>query len=160
MVATACCLVGQFGELTAEGKQFNDMLGIRAKSSRERLRADASGTSTPAFPQPGHEIFLNTGRMSQRTPTGQFVPGHTGNPGGRPGLPAEVRARLSALSLPAVQALADALYGDDARVRVVAAAHILDRLYGRPAQATDLTLKAEAIDASAAHLAARVAAAR
>ena len=72
----------------------------------------------------------------------------------------EVRARLSALSLPAVQVLADALYGDDARVRVVAAAHILDRLYGRPAQATDLTLKAEAIDASAAHLAALVAAAR
>lgn len=98
--------------------------------------------------------------MSQRTPTGQFLPGHTGNPGGRPGLPAEVRARLSALSLPAVQALADALHGDDPRVRVVAAAHILDRLYGRPAQATDLTLKAEAIDASAAHLAALVAAAR
>jgi hypothetical protein len=42
----------------------------------------------------------------------------------------------------------------------MAAAHILDRLYGRPAQATDLTLKAEAIDASAAHLAALVAAAR
>ena len=98
--------------------------------------------------------------MSERTPTGQFLPGHTGNPGGRPGLPPEVRARLSALSLPAVQVLADALYGDDARVRVVAAAHILDRLYGRPAQATDLTLKAEAIDASAAHLAALVAAAR
>ena len=32
---------------------------------------------------------------------------------------------------------------------VVAAAHILDRLYGRPAQATDLALKAEAIDVSA-----------
>jgi hypothetical protein len=59
-----------------------------------------------------------------------------------------------------VQALADALRGDDARVRVVAAAHILDRLYGRPAQATDLTLKAEAIDASAAHLAALVAVAK
>jgi hypothetical protein len=98
--------------------------------------------------------------MSERTPTGQFLPGHTGNPGGRPGLPVEVRTRLSELSLPAVQALADALRGDDARVRVVAAAHILDRLYGRPAQATDLTLKAEAIDASAAHLAALVAAAR
>jgi hypothetical protein len=32
---------------------------------------------------------------------------------------------------------------------VVAAAYILDRLYGRPAQATDLALKAEAIDVSA-----------
>src|SRR5215207_751061 len=98
--------------------------------------------------------------MPQRTPTGQSLPGHTGNPGGRPGLPNEVRALLSELSLPAVQVLADALRGDDPRVRVVAAAHILDRLYGRPAQATDLTLKAEAIDASAAHLAALVAAAR
>ena len=75
--------------------------------------------------------------MPERTPTGQFMPGHTGNPGGRPGLPAEVRARLSELSRPAVQVLADALRGDDPRVRVVAAAHILDRLYGRPAQATD-----------------------
>ena len=56
-----------------------------------------------------------------------------------------MRARLSELSLPAVQALADALHGDDARVRVVAVAHILDRLYGRRAQATDLTLKAEAL---------------
>jgi len=98
--------------------------------------------------------------MSQRTPTGQFLPGNCGNPGGRPGLPAEVRVRLSALSLPAVQALADALRGDDPRVRVVAAAHILDRLNGRPAQATDVTLKAEPIDASAAHLTALVAAAR
>src|SRR5215207_5706019 len=98
--------------------------------------------------------------MPQRTPTGQSLPGHTGNPGGRPGPPVELRARLSALSLPAVQVLAHALRGDDARVRVVAAAHILDRLYGRPAQATDLTLKAEAIDTSAAHLAALVAAAR
>jgi len=59
-----------------------------------------------------------------------------------------------------VRALADALQDDDARVRVIAAAHILDRLYGRPAQATGLTLKAEAIDASAAHLTALVAAAR
>ena len=77
--------------------------------------------------------------LSQRPPTGQFLAGHTGNPGGRPGLPAEVRARPSALSLPDVPVLADALRGDDARVRVVAAAHMLDRLYGRPAQATDLT---------------------
>ena len=98
--------------------------------------------------------------MSLRSPTGQFLPGNCGNPGGRPGLPAEVRARLSELTLAAVEALADALQGDDLRVRVVAAAHILDRLFGRPAQATDLTLKAEAIDASAAHLAALVAAAR
>jgi hypothetical protein len=64
------------------------------------------------------------------------------------------------LSLPAVQALADALVWDDARIRVVAAAHILDRLYGRPAQAADLTLRAEVIDAPAAHLAALIAAAR
>jgi hypothetical protein len=81
--------------------------------------------------------------MSERTATGQFLPGNSGNPGGRPGLPAEVRAKLSELSLPAIQVLAGALRGEDARVRVVAAVHILDRLYGRPAQATDLTLKAE-----------------
>ncbi len=57
----------------------------------------------PLFPQPGYEIILNTGGMSERPPTGQFLPGNTGNPGGRPGLPAEVRAKLSELTLPAIQ---------------------------------------------------------
>jgi hypothetical protein len=59
----------------------------------------------PLFPQPGYEIILNTGGMSERIPTGQYLAGNTGNPGGHPGLLAEVRAKLSELTLPAIEVL-------------------------------------------------------
>lgn len=40
---------------------------------------------SPPFPQPVRRTNLNTAGMPERTPTGQFMPGHTGNPVSRPG---------------------------------------------------------------------------
>jgi hypothetical protein len=36
------------------------------------------------FPQCGNRKILNTDDMSEQTSIGQFMPGNTGNPGGRP----------------------------------------------------------------------------
>ena len=65
-------------------------------------------------------------------------------------MPDEVRARLAALSLPAVAALADALRDEDPRVRVAAAVQVMDRLYGRPYQQSDVTVSR--FDPGQAHL--------
>lgn len=65
-------------------------------------------------------------------------------------MPDEVRAKLAALSMPAVAALADALRAEDPRVRVAAAVQVMDRLYGRPYQQSDVTLSR--FDPGQAHL--------
>ena len=57
--------------------------------------------------------------------------------GGGPKLPKELRDRIRALSDDVVAVLEQALHDDDVRVRLVAAQILLDRGYGRPAQATD-----------------------
>ena len=87
--------------------------------------------------------------MSKNSTT--FQKGRSGNPGGRPKLPEELRDRIRALSDDAVTVLEQALRDDDVRVRLVAAQTLLDHGYGRPAQATDVTLTTKQ-DASNAHL--------
>jgi hypothetical protein len=87
--------------------------------------------------------------MSKNSTT--FQKGRSGNPGGRPKLPEELRDRIRALSDDAVTVLEHALRDEDVRVRLVAAQTLLDRGYGRPAQAKDVTLTTKQ-DASNAHL--------
>lgn len=79
-----------------------------------------------------------------RLPTGQFRPGTTGNPGGRPkGIAARARQHTDK----AVEVLVNGMDDDDARVRVAAAKEILDRGYGKSvAMTADLTKKLDAFD--------------
>lgn len=77
----------------------------------------------------------------QQIMKGRFRPGQSGNPGGRPRVPEEVREMLQALTPRAVVALAEALDGDDARLRFLAAQEVLNRSLGKPHQSTDVEVK-------------------
>jgi hypothetical protein len=80
-----------------------------------------------------------------RDDLGRFVPGTSGNPGGRPKPPDGLRTRLAELSPLAVERLGELLDSDDERVRLEAAKAILDRHLGRPAIQADISLhRAEA----------------
>ena len=75
-----------------------------------------------------------------RDDLGHWVPGTSGNPGGRPKPPDGLRARLAKLSPRAVERLAELLDSDDERVCLEAARTILDRHLGRPAIQADISL--------------------
>ena len=65
----------------------------------------------------------------------KFEPGQSGNPTGRPKENAEVKA-LARVHMPrAIERLAEILNGDDVRAAAAAAQALLDRGYGKPAQA-------------------------
>ena len=88
---------------------------------------------------------------------GRFVPGVSGNPGGRPKPPDGLRTKLAKLSPRAVECLAELLDSGDERVRLEAAKTILDRHLGRPAIQADISLHRGVADD---HLAALIAIAR
>jgi Family of unknown function (DUF5681) len=71
----------------------------------------------------------------------KWVKGQSGNPGGRPKLPEELKTRIQTLGERAVDALEKALDNEDPRVVVMAAKELLDRGYVKPAQVVDATLR-------------------
>lgn len=78
-----------------------------------------------------------------RTKTGRFKPGSSGNPGGRPKHTPEQRDALEAvksLAPDAVEAMARLLKAGDTppALQVRIAEIVLDRAYGKPKQNTDL----------------------
>lgn len=70
-----------------------------------------------------------------RAQTGQFQPGRSGNPGGRPKEDNEVKALARQHTKDAVARLAFWLQSDNAKASVSAAVALLDRGYGKPSQA-------------------------
>ena len=92
-----------------------------------------------------------------RDDLGRFVPGTSGNPGGRPRPPDGLRTRLAELSHRAVERLGELLDSVDERVRLEAAKTILDRHLGRPAIQADISLHHAEADG---HLAALIEVAR
>lgn len=86
-----------------------------------------------------------------RTNTGRFAPGVSGNPGGRVGLPSDLRRQLEDAAPQAVARLVELLDCDDPRVVLAASEALLSRLYGRPAQAVDATITKQT-DIGQAHL--------
>ena len=76
--------------------------------------------------------------MSRRTANGRFQKGESGNPGGRPTLPADIREAFKAKAPQALEVLTRCLQSDDDRIAMMAAQAILDRGYGRPTQSIDV----------------------
>ena len=70
----------------------------------------------------------------------KFQKGVSGNPGGRPKLPAEMREMFQTKAQEAFEVLCRHLNAKDPRVAVAAATQILDRAYGRPPQTIDANI--------------------
>src|SRR5690242_6753264 len=71
-----------------------------------------------------------------------FRKGESGNPGGRVGVPREVRDLARQHTTTAIERLVHWMKSNDPRASVAAANSILDRGYGRPAQLIDLSIDA------------------
>ena len=70
---------------------------------------------------------------STRTKSGQFAPGSSGNPGGRPKDEARVAELARSYTSEAIHTLVDLMrHGRDERVRGTAAQALLDRGWGKP----------------------------
>lgn len=68
-----------------------------------------------------------------------FQPGKSGNPGGRPKIPAEVRELARALTMEAIETHAEIMRDKEAppAARAASANAILDRALGKPTQPVD-----------------------
>ena len=76
-----------------------------------------------------------------RTKTGQFRPGMSGNPGGRPKMPEEFRQLARENSIPALQVVVDILKNPKSanKDKLKAAEIILDRAWGKPIQGVEMS---------------------
>lgn len=88
-----------------------------------------------------------------RSANGTFAPGHSGNPGGRIGLPAELREALERAAPQAVSRLVELVASKDGKLALAASEALLSRLYGKPPLAVDATVS-KGMDFAAMHLAA------
>jgi len=70
-----------------------------------------------------------------RSNAGQFQPGRSGNPGGRPKELAEVKEMARAHTAEAIATLAKWLTSDEPKAAIAAATALLDRAWGKPTQA-------------------------
>jgi hypothetical protein len=100
------------------------------KASKQTSKAKASNTAkAPA---------QSTAKATVGKP---WVKGQSGNPGGRARIPAELIAAAKAMSMDALGVLESIMHDPKAMesARVKAATAIIDRAYGKPAQAVSIT---------------------
>ena len=80
--------------------------------------------------------------MANYTGKGCFKKGESGNPGGRPKLPAEVEEAFQGKG---PEVLVSCLESSDDRITIAAATAILDRGSGRPTQSIDANISEETL---------------
>lgn len=71
-----------------------------------------------------------------RNAAGHYLPGQSGNRGGLPKVPPEVKEALRAATLPAAQRLAQLVQSDDEKIALLAIKEVLDRTIGKPREET------------------------
>lgn len=72
----------------------------------------------------------------------RFTKGQTGNPGGRPKIPADIVEAAKAYSMTAIETLASiCAESTDDGMRIKAAELLLNRAWGKPAKTVNATLK-------------------
>ena len=81
-----------------------------------------------------------------RQPNGRYLPGTTGNAGGRPKVPVDVRAALDGGSVAAAQRLVELVKSQDERVALSASLALLDRVLGKPPASVEVTAGPVAAD--------------
>lgn len=79
-----------------------------------------------------------------------FKPGESGNPVGRPKIPADVREAFKAHTHDALRVLVEVMdnKAEKGSARVAAASCILDRAWGKPVQSVDMKAEVKSIDVS------------
>ena len=75
--------------------------------------------------------------------TGRFKPGVSGNPNGRPKIPQDIRDACRAASIEAINILLELMRSEDTNAgeRIKAANTILNRAWGTPVQAVEVSGK-------------------
>lgn len=91
----------------------------------------------------GKSLQSGAKQEQKRDAKGRFVKGQSGNPSGRPAMPAEIMDMARASAPDAITMAIRFVNDEDAdpRVRLKAAEILLDRGYGKPTQAVDLETK-------------------
>ncbi len=91
---------------------------------------------TGAFPVKHSKFKAKRPPPHNRSVQGRFLPGVSGNPGGRPAVAAEVAELAQSYGPEAIhKAVFLMRHSDDERTQLAAAELILNRAYGKPAQA-------------------------
>jgi len=68
-----------------------------------------------------------------------FPKGKSGNPGGRPKIPDDIKALLKLQAPNALQKLLTLMESNDERIALTAANCVLDRAWGKPTQTTEVS---------------------
>ena len=93
---------------------------------------------------------MNDKKTTGRDENGRFIKGVSGNPGGKPPTPEDVKEMLKASTAPAVKLLVDTMINDTTKpeLRVKCAEILIDRVMGKAVQPLEAVFTAPTLELS------------